>query len=282
MEFTGAQLQYLDHLGIDVWVPREQSLQQASVPSQVDQVNAAVNDVTHAAPQTGVAQHQASTASSAQNIEAKQAPVPNSSKQSQAETARNSADASAASSEMATNVENIKAATGINPISPMAAAPAYPGGELKAAQQSTTANESPAKANAPEFNLQFWCYGSGLWLVNGHVNIQPEHHKLVHNIAHYLQGKKTKPRHVGIFSWPMLDAPNIDQGPEVATKHLKDHIHRLQEISTVKKLVVFTDDDDWFAHLNPVKISTTLDDLLTNPEHKKNLWKTLIPHRLTD
>lgn len=278
MEFTGAQLQYLDHLGIDVWVPREQSLQQASVPCHVDQASAAVNDVVHAASQSSAAHPQA--VAPAQGIaEPNQAPASNSVVSPPVETPH---IASVASSGMTSNVENIKAVTGLNSGSPMAAAPAYPGGDLKAAQQSTASNENSVKVSAPEFNLQFWCYGSGLWLVNGHVNIQPEHHKLVHNIANYVQGKKTKPRHVGIFSWPMLDAPNIDQGPEVAAKHLKDHIHRLQEISTVKKLVVFADDDDWFAHLNPIKIAATLDDLLNNPEHKKALWQALMPHQLTD
>ena len=135
---------------------------------------------------------------------------------------------------------------------------------------------------APNFNIQFWCYSSGLWIVSGKVDLLPEHHKLVHNIANFIQGKKRKPRHVGIFSWPMLDSPNIDQGPEVASKYLRDHIHRLQEVSAVNKVIAFSDCGDWMNHLNPITTQENIVQLLESPQSKKSLWQQLLPHQITE
>jgi hypothetical protein len=258
MEYTGAQLAYLDHLGIDVWITRESLLnaeQQNSIVAteQDTQYTAPVqttdNQTVPAQPAQGPVQmpaHQV-TAAPIQQVQ----PIVQSTTQAAVALAPTKTD------------------------SLLSAAPAFPVTE-------PVLSNIGAMQPAPIFNIQFWCYSTGIWMVSGNVNLEPEHHKLVHNIAHFIQGKKRKPKHVGIFSWPMLDSPNIDQGPEIASKHLKDHIHRLQEVSTVKKVVVFADCDDWFEHLNPVKLNVTLNDVLNSPEAKQSLWQQLIPHQVED
>ncbi len=276
MEFTGAQLQYLDHLGIDVWVPREQLLEQPAAPNQVDQqqVIQPGNDGAYSEPvrntsdvlSTQISQPSVAQFNSQENV------------QSSPDTATSVVHATAP-------IINQPASAPVNSTaSPLSSAPAYPVSDLKAIQGANQADQEVQSGTekAPVFNIQFWCYSSGLWLVCGSVNLEPEHHKLVHNIAQFVQGKKRKPRHVGIFSWPMIDSPNIDQGPEVAAKHLKDHIHRLQEISTVTKVLAFSDCDDWFNHLNPVKADFTVDEILQSAENKKALWQQLLPHQITE
>jgi hypothetical protein len=245
MEYTGAQLEYLDHLGIDVWVTRESLLNaeqqnSAVVSEQAMQQAAPVQMPTQSVSQVTVTPP---TRSSAHQVQPSVQP----------------ADISA------------PVKTG----SPLSAAPAFPVAEVVVPNLGVI-------QPAPVFNIQFWCYSTGIWMVSGNVNLEPEHHKLVHNIAQFVQGKKRKPKHVGIFSWPMLDSPNIDQGPEVAIKHLKDHIHRLQEVSAVKKVIVFADCDEWFEHLNPVKLNVTLSGVLNSPEAKKVLWQQLISHQVED
>ncbi|MEY8205992.1 MAG: hypothetical protein RPR40_13095 [Bermanella sp.] len=135
-------------------------------------------------------------------------------------------------------------------------------------------------APAPRFNIQFWCYSSGVWVISGEVELSPQHHMLVHNVAHFLQGKKRKPRHVGIFSWPMLDAPNIDQGGDIATKYLKQHIAQLQNLTKCKTLLAFDDSATWLSHMSPVIVPCSLSELLTSVDHKKALWQQLLPHQL--
>jgi len=284
MEYTGAQLQYLDHLGIDVWVPRDQVLQASVIPSQVEaqpnQQQSPLNDTSFSA---------AIVEQPINNVVAPSQP------QAYPENAQPTPTLTAIPS------ANVQAPAAINPVQNTIAAeasttapqqkmqealnvPAYPGGKLSAAIDKTNSSniEAPAVVKAPHFNIQFWCYSTGLWIVSGNVNLQPEEHKLVHNIAHFVQGKKRKPKHVGIFSWPMLDSPNIDQGPDVAIKHLKDHIHRLQEVSAVTKIIAFSDCEAWFDHLSPVKVSFALNQVIGSPENKKSLWQQLIPHQLSD
>ncbi len=135
-------------------------------------------------------------------------------------------------------------------------------------------------APAPRFNIQFWCYSSGVWIISGEVELSPQHHMLVHNVAHFLQGKKRKPRHVGIFSWPMLDAPNIDQGGEIASKYLKQHIDQLQKLTKCKKLIAFDESSTWLTDMSPVVVPCSLSELLVNIDHKKALWQQLLPNQL--
>ncbi len=133
---------------------------------------------------------------------------------------------------------------------------------------------------APRFNIQFWCYSSGVWVISGEVELSPQHHMLVHNVAHFLQGKKRKPRHVGIFSWPMLDAPNIDQGADIATKYLKQHIEQLQNLTKCKKLLAFDESAKLLSDMSPLIVPCSLSELLTSVDHKKALWQQLLPHQL--
>ncbi len=133
---------------------------------------------------------------------------------------------------------------------------------------------------APRFNIQFWCYSSGVWIISGEVELSPQHHMLVHNVAHFLQGKKRKPRHVGIFSWPMLDAPNIDQGGEIASKYFKQHIDQLQKLTKCKKLIAFDESSTWLTDMSPVIAPFSLSELLVSVDHKKALWQQLLPNQL--
>jgi hypothetical protein len=144
----------------------------------------------------------------------------------------------------------------------------------------TVPTSSASNTPAPRFNIQFWCYSSGVWIISGEVELSPQHHMLVHNVAHFLQGKKRKPRHVGIFSWPMLDAPNIDQGGEIASKYLKQHIDQLQNLTKCKKLIAFDESSTWLTDMTPVVVPFTLSELLVSVDHKKALWQQLLPHQL--
>jgi nucleoid-associated protein YgaU len=253
MEYTGAQLQYLDHLGIDVWVTRESLLNSEPLNDDVAQQ----------------AQPQAPVAPPVQPIQP--APV-------QAGTVELVPVQAPIQAPVQVPAAALAAApASANTGSPLSVVPAFP------VMDKTTSADNQAGIQAPPiFNIQFWCYSTGIWLVSGNVNLAPEHHKLAHSIAQFVQGKKRKPKHVGIFSWPMLDSPNIDQGPEIASKHLKDHIHRLQAVSTVTKVIAFADCGGWLEHLNPVKLSVTLDDVLNSTESKKALWQQLIPHEITE
>jgi hypothetical protein len=267
MEYTGAQLAYLDHLGIDVWVTRESLLN----ADQQNSIVATEQAMQYAAPVQTMSNQ--AVPNQTVPVQPAQAPVQMPAHQMTAAPIQQVQPTAQPIAQSTTQAAVALAPTKTG--SPLSAAPAFPATEPVLSNIGTM-------QPAPIFNIQFWCYSTGIWMVSGNVNLEPEHHKLVHNIAQFIQGKKRKPKHVGIFSWPMLDSPNIDQGPEVASKHLKDHIHRLQEVSTVKKVVVFADCDDWFEHLNPVKLNVTLSDVLNSPEAKKSLWQQLIPHQVED
>ncbi len=103
---------------------------------------------------------------------------------------------------------------------------------------------------------------------------------LVHNIAQFVQGKKRKPRHVGIFSWPMLNAPNVDQGSDIASKYLGQHMAQLQELSPCKKVLAFNDCHTWFENMDAVNVPATISQLLQSVDGKKALWHQLIPHQI--
>lgn len=267
MEFTGAQLQYLDHLGIDVWVSRDQ-LDSQPVPSElIPETAEAVNDTPYV---------QASVdASKSVEIAASQVSTPVQNNQPVVSQEVH------AGSTVSTQPVKTKAETIIS--STPSSAPAFPKIDPGLAVTDTEAKPAAEMAqSAPKFNIQFWCYSSGLWIVSGNVDLLPEHHKLAHNIAQYVQGKKREPSHLGIFSWPMLDSPNVDQGPEVASKHLKDYIQRLQQSHTVKHVIAFSDCSEWFTHLNSINVDFTLNDTLQSVEHKQALWKTILPYVISE
>lgn len=249
MEFSAAQLQYLEHLNIDVWVPRDMPVAEvAPIPSAVESQPPVANEQPFSAAQ--VIEDQASTSPLSMEVAAQRSVAPPSSVEPQAP---------------------VQANQGL-------AAPAFP-------QVDPVVSPAAAEASlekAPVFNIQFWCYSSGLWMVTDQVELLPEHHKFVHNVAAFLQGKKRKPRHVGIFSWPMLDSPNIDQGPAVATKYLNDHIQRLTTVVPVKKIVAFGECEKWFAGQPIVSSGLSLNSLFENPSLKKQLWQTLLPHQISE
>ncbi len=149
----------------------------------------------------------------------------------------------------------------------------------KSAEPIIQAETQPSEV-APRFNIQFWCYSSGLWVVSGELELAPSHHMLVHNVAQFIHGKKRKPRHVGIFSWPMLDAPNINQGADIAQKYVLQHVEQLQNITPCKKLLAFDDSASWLSDLNPIAAHCSIAMLLQSTELKKSLWQQLLPHQL--
>ena len=263
MEFSAAQLQYLEHLNVDVWVPRDLPVAEslpiaevAQVSSPIEALQETVNDPrfepsVQAQSDTAAVQLQSAVQSSAPS--AVGSPI-----------------------ECTAAVVNTMGAS--NGTSAMTA-PAFP-----QADPALSGSQSilPTTEQAPEFNIQFWCYSTGLWMVTDQVDLLPEHHKFVHNVAAFLQGKKRKPRHVGIFSWPMLDSPNIDQGPAVATKHLNDHIQRLTSVVPVKKIGAFGECEKWFADQPIVSSGLSLTSIFENPSFKKQLWQTLLPHQISE
>jgi len=244
MEFSHSQLTYLEHLGIDVWLTRPAFEQDVYAPVQatsaLEQVRSELQG--NAAQPVAVAQMAAAPMTQAQE------PAPQAAVQ--------------------------PTAVGDNPAARLAqiaptdlVAPAVPTGPV---------DTTPA----PRFNIQFWCYSSGVWVISGEVELSPAHHMLVHNVAHFLQGKRRKPRHVGIFSWPMLDAPNIDQGSDIATKYLKQHIEQLQTLTKCKKLLAFDESANLLSDMSPLIVPCSLSELLTSVDHKKALWQQLLPHQL--
>ena len=236
-EFGAAQLTYLDALGIDVWIHREQLLAEASV----------------AVPETAPADVIANN-----SLSAAPAPVP-------------SAKSPVNSGFMAQASEALKAS-----IAPSVAA--MPNVQ---AQDTSVVSELQVPQQAPRFNLQFWCYSTGLWFVSSHAELLPEHHKFVHNLAQFLQGKKRRPRHVGIFSWPMIDSPNIDQGVVVAKKYLQQHMEQIQQISPCSKLIALDDAEQWLPEEGLVALKTNLSTALTGGAEKRRIWKILQEHQIT-
>ena len=245
MEFSAAQLEYLNHLNIDVWVPRDMPA------AEIEQVNQ--QPVQSAANESPIPPQSSSLASSETNRVSIETPV---------KTIPN------VSSEPVTPLQDAS-----KPL----AAPAFP-----QADPAVAAGQSTSAEPAPQFDIQFWCYSSGLWVVTNQVDLLPEHHKFVHNVAAFVQGKKRKPRHVGIFSWPMLDSPNVDQGPSIAIKHLNDHIQRLTTVVPVKKIVAFGNCDQWFPEHPIVSCEQSIPALFMEPATKKQLWHMLLPHQISD
>ena len=132
----------------------------------------------------------------------------------------------------------------------------------------------------PRFNLQFWCYSSGLWFVSCHNELLPEHHKFVHNLAQFVQGKRRRPRHVGIFSWPMIDSPNIDQGVEVAKKYLQQHMEQIQQLSPCSKLIALDNAAHWLPPQGLVSLELDLSTCLARSDEKQRIWKVLLEHQI--
>jgi len=237
LEFGAAQLTYLDALGVDVWIHREQLLAEASIAvPETAMVDVVANDSLSVAPPL--------------------AP---------------SAKGPVSSGFMAQASEALK--TSIAPS--VAAMPSVQ------PQDATVAPDSQAHQQAPRFNLQFWCYSTGLWFVSSHAELLPEHHKFVHNLAQFLQGKKRRPRHVGIFSWPMIDSPNIDQGVVVAKKYLQQHMEQIQQISPCSKLIALDDAEQWLPEEGLVALKTNLSTALTGGAEKRRIWKILQEHQIT-
>ena len=145
-----------------------------------------------------------------------------------------------------------------------------------------TEQSAPAQAQEiPRFNLQFWCYSSGVWFVSGYDQLLPEHHKFVHNLAQYLQGKRRRPRHVGIFSWPMIDSPNIDQGVDVAKKYLQQHIEQIQQLSPCSKMIALDNAQTWLPSQGLVSLELDLLTCLSRSDEKQRIWKLLSEHQIS-
>ena len=152
------------------------------------------------------------------------------------------------------------------------------------AVNSAEVEEASAPASyqeAPRFNLQFWCYSTGLWFVSCHNELLPEHHKFVHNLAQYLQGKRRRPRHVGIFSWPMIDSPNIDQGVDVAKKYLQQHMEQIQQLSPCSKLIALDAAAQWLPPEGLVSLDLDLANCLSRRDEKQRIWKILLEHQIS-
>lgn len=252
MLYTAAQLSYLEHLGIDVWVPKDMPMAVAAVETQQSssqpvQVPVAVSD---AAPYVAPSHFEDVPAP----VQTAQAAVVQTSHAAQVPQTNAPVAASALNSALTSSM----------------AAPAFP----KPQAQSADA------VKRVEFNIQFWCYSSGVWLISGDVNITPEQHKLVHNLAQFIQGKKRRPRHVNVFSWPMIDSPNVDQGEDIASKYLLAHIERLQQACEKNMVIVFNDCDYFPSQIPHIKLDVSLQQLLHEPMAKKALWQQLIPHKL--
>ncbi len=131
---------------------------------------------------------------------------------------------------------------------------------------------------APNIHLQFWCYRSGVWFVSAESDLLPQHHQFVHNLALYLHGKKKRPKHVGVFSWPMIDAPNLDQSERVARHYLQQHIQQLESLSPAAKIFAFEGASQWLPDSQCVPLPALLSQY-SEIDTKKSLWSALMPHR---
>ena len=237
LEFGAAQLTYLDALGIDVWIHREQLLAQATVTvAEVASTSVDATDSFAAAPP----------------------PVP------PAKSPMNTGFMAQASEALKTSI-----------------APSVTTMPNAQPQEAAVTPDGQAPQQAPRFNLQFWCYSTGLWFVSSHAELLPEHHKFVHNLAQFLQGKKRRPRHVGIFSWPMIDSPNIDQGVAVAKKYLQQHMEQIQQISPYSKLIALDDADQWLPEEGLVSLKANLSTAFIGGAEKRRIWKILQEHQIT-
>ena len=274
--YSASQLQYLDHLGIEVWVDRAELAAMIPTPveantkqgpASVENLQAQLSAQQAVAPVTTTAQPQvAAHTSDAPRVSVNQPAPPVSQVQNSMQAGLQAANA-VAQAPVTSGASNISA-------------PAFP------KQAHASATDKSAVEVAPNFNLQFWCYGSsssdGVWLLSDEVELSRTHHMFAHNVAHFLQGKKRKPRHVGIFSWPMLDAPNVDQSAEVAKHYLQQHFAQLQQISSAKTIIAFKGCDNWMGEQAHISIPFSITDVLQNPLHKKALWALLLPHKNLD
>jgi len=278
MMYNAAQLTYLEHLGIDVWVPKDvpvQALEEASVVSEPS-VQQAVN------PFESTNEFNAPTHFEDVPVQPVNQPASNTqpqvshSAQAQPQVAQQPAPQTpqiqAPNNQTPAPVANVQSAL----TSPLAA-PAFP-----QSAKPNTQNQNEQATPSVAFHVQFWCYSSGVWFISGDVNVTPEQHKLVHNLAQFIQRKKRKPRHVNVFSWPMIDSPNVDQGADVANKYLLSHIERLQDACQQKQVFVFNDCQYYPENLPHVKLNTTLQQLLSEPQAKRVLWQQLLPYQLPE
>jgi len=237
VEFSSAQLLYLEQMGIDVWIPNVQP----EAVSTVQPDMAATNDSAFSAQEKELA-----ASSSAVPFER----APEASPQTQPNHQPNS-----------------QPSPGAAPVFPQASSTPPP-------------SERTSSEETPRFHVQFWCYSTGLWVVSGEVDLTPVHHKLVHNLARYLQGAKRKPRHIGIFSWPMLNSPNVDQGPEVAAKYLNDHIQNVASLSPHQKILSFADCAQWFTDQQTIDLPFTLSQAIADPAAKRSIWQQIMGERI--
>ena len=259
MLYTAAQLTYLEHLGIDVWVPNHVQLDAAAVVQ-----NPAIEPLIESAAQQIDTPATGNAFTPPAHFE--DVPVAHSQPLSTATVEQKfvvSTQQSQPSKPLSSSLNSALTST--------IPAPAFP----KASQE-----QPKEQVKRVEFNIQFWCYSSGVWLVSGDVNTSPEQHKLVHNLAQFIQGKKRRPRHVNVFSWPMIDSPNVDQGEEVAAKYLLGHIDRLQQACEKNVVIVFNDCAYFPEQIPHVKLDISLQQLLHEPMAKKALWQQLIPLKL--
>lgn len=265
MLYSAAQLTYLEHLGIDVWVPKDVPVAAAQAPlSHTQPVDVEQVPVTQTHTQTlDVPAHFEDIPVSSEPAYAE--PVVN----NPAPLTQTPANPIPATAPVTTSGAALNSA-----LTSSIPAPAFP--------KAKDANAETQSHSKLEFNIQFWCYSSGVWIISGDVNVTPEQHKLAHNLAHFIQGKKRRPRHVNVFSWPMIDSPNVDQGESVALKYLQGHIERLQEVCPLKTVLLFNDCQFWPEQLPHVKLDMSLRNLLEDPSLKAKLWQTLRAHQHQD
>jgi len=145
------------------------------------------------------------------------------------------------------------------------AAPAYP-----------LQPEQPVKAETPQFTLHYWCYRSGLWIVTSESELTPEHHKFVHNVAQFIQGSRSKPKHVGMFNWPMLEAPNVDQSAEVAKKYLAEHLHQLTQMVKPSNMLCFAESPQWLTDFAVLEYDISISEIMASAGNKQQLWQYLV------
>lgn len=268
MEYSAAQLSYLQHLDIDVWVMRAaneplpvyHAVQQEPATNAMSALAGIVNDNQTPVANTPIPQHTTTQQPITHTIQSnstapEQAPVQTSVPATIPPIAQ----------EKPAGFGGLKA-------------PSFPKAEVSSVGVQEAAQREVQQV--PHYTLQFWCYSSGLWLVSAENQLTPSHHMLAHNIAHFVHGKKRKPRHVGIFSWPMLAAPNVDQSAEVAQKYLAQHIAQLSGMVECKKLLVFNEVSDILSQHSAIQMPVSLNQLLTEPLLKKQLWQFLLSHQI--
>jgi len=256
--YDQAQLLYLQQLGIDVWVPRDAIDVNATDSSALDVQPALGQEQTNPA-QAGVG---STPAHQAPNVQSD--PAPASSQPQVVERAERSV-----SQEIASPHNTVPHTNSIS-------APAFP--LANPVSESASPTVAPVSQEpVPEFTLHYWCYRSGLWVVTAESDLTPQHHGFVHNVAQALQGTKSKPKHVGMFVWPMLDAPNVDQGESVAKRYLSEHFEQLKAFVEPKHLLCFAGSEQWLTDLPSTGIDLTIEQTLSSVDNKRALWNTIKP-----